>query len=74
MAERGTRSPLEMLDVMGIVEAEPGPGLRHLEVYCPDGLLTLLWHGPRDATDVPAGGLTQRERASCLASSRISLT
>ena len=52
MAEGGVRSPLELLDVMGIVEAESAPGLRHLEVYCPDGLLTLLWHGPRDAADV----------------------
>ena len=52
MADGGARSPLDLLDVMGIVEAEAGPELRHLEVYCPDGLLTLLWHGPRDATDV----------------------
>lgn len=52
MGEGGVRSPLELLDVMGIVEAEASPGLRHLEVYCPDGLLTLLWHGPREATDV----------------------
>lgn len=52
MTDGGVRSPLELLDVMGIVEAEASPGLRHLEVYCPDGLLTLLWHGPRDATDV----------------------
>ena len=47
MSDGGVRSPLELLDVMGIVEAEASPGLRHLEVYCPDGLLTLLWHGPR---------------------------
>ena len=52
MSDSGVRSPLELLDVMGIVEAEASPGLRHLEVYCPDGLLTLLWHGPREATDV----------------------
>ena len=52
MSDGGVRSPLELLDVMGIVEAESAPGLRHLEVYCPDGLLTLLWHGPREATDV----------------------
>ncbi len=52
MAEGSVRSPLELLDVMGIVEAEASPGLRHLEVYCPDGLLTLLWHGPREAADV----------------------
>ncbi len=52
MSDGGVRSPLELLDVMGIVEAETSEGLRHLEVYCPDGLLTLLWHGPRDATDV----------------------
>ena len=52
MSDGGVRSPLELLDVMGIVEAEASAGFRHLEVYCPDGLLTVLWHGPRDATDV----------------------
>ena len=33
MSDGGVRSPLELLDVMGIVEAETSEGLRHLEVY-----------------------------------------
>ena len=28
------------------------PGLAHLEIYTMRGMLTVLWHGPRDARDV----------------------
>ena len=34
------------------VQVEVAPGLRHLEVYTLRGLLTLLWHGPRDAANL----------------------
>jgi pimeloyl-ACP methyl ester carboxylesterase len=46
------RSPLELLEALAIQEVEIGPELRHLEIYTMHGLLTMLWHGPRDATDV----------------------
>lgn len=46
------RSPLELLEALAVQEVEIAPGLRHLEVYTMHGLLTLLWHGPRDARDV----------------------
>jgi pimeloyl-ACP methyl ester carboxylesterase len=46
------RSPLELLQTLAIQEVEVTPELRHLEIYTMGGLLTLLWHGPRDATDV----------------------
>ena len=46
------RSPLELLEALGVEEVEIAPGLAHLEVYTLRGLLTVLWHGPRDARDV----------------------
>ncbi len=46
------RSPLELLEALAVEEVEVVPGLAHLEVYTLRGLLTLLWHGPRDARDV----------------------
>ena len=64
------RSPLELLEALAVEEVEITPDLRHVEMYTMRGLLTLLWHGPRDATRVvvtggggmggllgPAGGL-----------------
>ena len=33
-------------------EVEVADGFRHIEVYTMHGLLTLLWHGPVDATEV----------------------
>lgn len=33
-------------------EVEIAPGLAHLEIYTLHGLLTVLWHGPRNAHDV----------------------
>ncbi len=46
------RSPLELLDALAVEERELTPGLAHLEIYTLRGLLTVLWHGPRDATNV----------------------
>jgi pimeloyl-ACP methyl ester carboxylesterase len=66
------RSPLELLEALASEEALVAPDLRHLEIYTLSGLLTILWHGPVDATSVvlmsggamggllgPAGGLYQ---------------
>jgi pimeloyl-ACP methyl ester carboxylesterase len=46
------RSPLELLEALGLEEVEVTPGLAHLEIYTLRGLLTVLWHGPRDARAV----------------------
>ena len=46
------RSPLELLEALTVQEVEIAPDFRHLEIYTMRGLLTLLWHGPVDATDV----------------------
>ena len=44
------RSPLELLDALTMQEVEIADGFRHIEVYTMRGLLTLLWHGPVDAS------------------------
>jgi uncharacterized protein len=46
------RSPLELLEALAVEEVEIAPRLAHLEVYTMRGLLTLMWHGERDARDV----------------------
>src|SRR4029078_6632185 len=46
------RSPLDLLEALTVQEVEIAPDLRHLEIYTMRGLLTVLWHGPVDATDV----------------------
>ena len=46
------RSPLELLETLAVEDVELAPGLSHLEVYTTRGLLTLLWHGNRDARSV----------------------
>ena len=46
------RSPLDLLEALTVQEVEIAPDLRPLEIYTMRGLLTLLWHGPVDATDV----------------------
>lgn len=64
------RSPLALLQALAVQESEITDGLRHVEISTMRGLLTMLWHGPRDAPDVvltcggamgsllgPAGGL-----------------
>jgi hypothetical protein len=40
------------LRALAIQEVEVGPGLHHIEAYTAGGLLTLLWHGDRDAEHV----------------------
>jgi len=52
VSEDEPRSPLELLEALGVEEVEIAPGLAHLEIYTLRGLLTVLWHGPRDARDV----------------------
>lgn len=44
-----TPSPLAALEVIGVQDVEVAPGLAHLELFTLRGLLTVLWHGPRDA-------------------------
>jgi alpha/beta superfamily hydrolase len=51
-AESEPRSPLELLEALAVQEVEVTPGLVHVEVYTLKGLLTLMWHGPRDAGHV----------------------
>ena len=64
------RSPLDLLEAIAREEAIINDQLRHLEIYTMRGLLTILWHGPVDASRVvlmggggmggllgPAGGL-----------------
>jgi pimeloyl-ACP methyl ester carboxylesterase len=46
------RSPLELLDALAVQEVEITAELVHIEVYTLRGLLTLLWHGARDARHV----------------------
>jgi dienelactone hydrolase len=66
-------APLDLLDALAVQEVDVAPGIRHVEVFTMRGLLTILWHGPRDAAHVvvagggamggllgPAGGLYQR--------------
>src|SRR4051794_23485841 len=54
MSESGAdpRPPLDALDVLAVQEKAVTPGLDHVELYTMQGLVTLLWHGPRDAHDV----------------------
>lgn len=55
MSERAT--PYQRLGVLAVQEAEVGPGVHHVELYTPEGLLTLLWHGdPGAAAAVVACG------------------
>jgi len=48
------KTPLDALDVFGTQEVRLTPSLRHLEIYCARGLLTILWHEPPD--DVQPSG------------------
>jgi pimeloyl-ACP methyl ester carboxylesterase len=50
--DRAPPAPLDALRVLAVQEKAMGDGLDHVELYTLDGLLTLLWHGPRDAHDV----------------------
>ena len=44
--------PLDLLEALGRQEVAVAPGLRHVEVFTLRGLLTVLWHGDRDAPAV----------------------
>jgi len=50
--DREVVTPLEALGVLARQEVQLAPGLRHVEAYTRDGLLTVLWHGPPDAEGV----------------------
>lgn len=45
-------NPLETLGIIGSAQVRVTDSLSHHEIYCWDGLLTVLWHGPVDARDV----------------------
>ncbi len=73
MTERSRLQPIEQLESLAVTEVDIGPDMRHIEIYTMKGLLTVLWHGPDDATDAlvlcsggmggllgPAEGLYQR--------------
>lgn len=47
---------MEELGVLAVQEKELAPGLRHVEVYTWQGLLTLLWHGDAAAERVVVAG------------------
>jgi dienelactone hydrolase len=42
-------TPLGQIGVMAVQDVPVTPHLRHLELYTRGGLLTVLWHGPKDA-------------------------
>jgi alpha/beta superfamily hydrolase len=46
------KPPLDALQVLAVQEKAVTPTLDHVEMYTLEGLVTLLWHGPRDAHDV----------------------
>ncbi len=48
----GGVGPLEGLEAIGKQDVVVGPGLRQLEIFTLKGLLTILWHGDRDAESV----------------------
>jgi pimeloyl-ACP methyl ester carboxylesterase len=50
------RSPLTLLEPLAVSEVAISPSLHHVEVYTLKGLLTLLWHGPRDTPKVVITG------------------
>ena len=45
-------APFDRLGVIAQATVAIDPGLEHAEIYTPEGLLTILWHGPRDAEAV----------------------
>lgn len=44
-----TEGPYERLGVLARQQAEIADGLRHVELFTMQGLLTVLWHGPVEA-------------------------
>ncbi|MFV0257620.1 MAG: alpha/beta hydrolase [Acidimicrobiales bacterium] len=47
--ETGAVHPLDDLQAMAMQAVPVDDGLEHVELYTPKGLLTLLWHGSREA-------------------------
>jgi pimeloyl-ACP methyl ester carboxylesterase len=45
-------TPLDQLEALAVQEQEIDPGLTQIEIYTMSGLLSLWWHGPRDAERV----------------------
>ncbi len=45
-------TPFDSLQIVAVQEKTVVDGFDHVELYGLTGLLTLLWHGPRDAHDV----------------------
>jgi pimeloyl-ACP methyl ester carboxylesterase len=52
----GGGSPFELIGSLAIQEVRVSEDFAHVEVYTRGGLLTLLWHGDRDATKVVVMG------------------
>ncbi len=50
--EPDATTPLDSLGVLAVQSKIVFDGFDHVELFCARGLLTLLWHGPRDAHDV----------------------
>jgi alpha/beta superfamily hydrolase len=57
-AEAGSSGvrPLDQIDALGVQDVVVGPRLAHVEVFTMTGLLTILWHGDRDAERVVVAG------------------
>lgn len=45
-------TPLDQLEALAVQEQEIDPSLTQIEIYTMSGLLSLWWHGPRDAERV----------------------
>jgi pimeloyl-ACP methyl ester carboxylesterase len=43
-------SPLDLLGVISVRSVAIDESLEHIEIYTMEGLLTVLWHGPTDAS------------------------
>lgn len=54
MASEGADEPsaVDALGILAMSTVDIDPDLEHLELYTPEGLLTILRHGPRDAEAV----------------------
>src|SRR5262245_7970976 len=52
MAAEEPGSPLDRLRGLALQHVEVAPGLEHLEIFTLEGLLALIWHGDRAASDV----------------------
>jgi hypothetical protein len=58
MSDGGSNAPFDLIGRLAIQEVRITEDLAHVEVYTRGGLLTMLWHGDRDAAQVVvmAGG------------------